>query len=331
MSRARLEALSATRAHVFLRANQRPAGVILRVQRVRPPRPDRFQPNRAMEITPDYLDAVITKLRRRNMEIVSLDEMLRRLIEGDPRGGVCFACDGGYVDHAEWVHPIFRKHAAPFAAFVPTSFADRIGELWWLVLEAVIGKTDQLALVLDGTDERFDCRTASEKARLFEALSSWLWARPTNDDISRCVHDLAGRYEVDMAALCEDTCMGWDEIAALAADPLITIGAQTINHPILAKLPEAKVRSELALSRAVIETAIGMRPDHLAYPFGDDRAVGPREFAIAAELGFKSALTSRPGVLGARHRTELTALPRVTLDGEFQRLRYLPALLAGIG
>jgi len=331
MRKVRLEALSATGAYVLTRAYQRPVGAILRLQRVRPPRSDRFQPNRAMEITPNFLNSMIAKLRRRKVEVVSLDEIIHRLIERDPRGGVCFTCDGGYVDHSEWVYPIFRKHDLPFAAFVPTGFVDQIADLWWLVLEAVIRKTDQLALVLDGADQRFECRSAREKTQLFEDLSSWLWERPSDDDIRRCVGDLAARYEVDLTALRTNTCMGWDEIATLAADPLVTIGAQTIKHPILAKLPEDKVRSELAMSRAVVESAIGVRPDHLVYPFGDDRAAGPREFAIAAELGFKSALTSRPGVLLARHRAELMALPRVTLDGEFQRLRYLPALLAGLG
>ena len=33
--------------------------------------------------------------------------------------------------------------------------------------------------------------------------------------------------------------MTWDELAALAADPLVTIGAHTVNHVMLAKVPES--------------------------------------------------------------------------------------------
>ena len=96
--------------------------------------------------------------------------------------------------------------------------------------------------------------------------------------------------------------MNWQEIAELAADPLVTIGAHTVNHPMLAKLPRDAVRSEMDMSRSVIEAALGVRPAHLSYPVGDPTSAGPREFGIAAELGFKTAVTTRPGVLFAAHR-----------------------------
>jgi peptidoglycan/xylan/chitin deacetylase (PgdA/CDA1 family) len=123
--------------------------------------------------------------------------------------------------------------------------------------------------------------------------------------------------------------MDWPQIAQLAADPLVTIGAHTVNHPMLARLPPEAARAEMDLSRSVIEAALNVRPRHLAYPFGDPTAAGPREFAAAAALGFKTAVTTRPGVLFAAHRDRLTALPRISLNGEYQQLRYVRVLLSG--
>ena len=51
-----------------------------------------------------------------------------------------------------------------------------------------------------------------------------------------------------------------ETVAKLAADPLVTIGAHTVNHPILTKLDDKAVRSELEESRNVIEAALGTRP-----------------------------------------------------------------------
>ena len=55
------------------------------------------------------------------------------------------------------------------------------------------------------------------------------------------------------------------------------------------------------------------------------------EFCIAAELGFKTAVTMRPGVLFKVHRDYLTALPRISVNGEFQQQRYLKVLISGAG
>ena len=123
----------------------------------------------------------------------------------------------------------------------------------------------------------------------------------TEDELRRVVRDLSVRYQVDIAAFCEELCMNWEELGRLAADPLVTIGAHTVNHVMLAKTPERQARSEMAMSRSVIEASLGVRPDHLSYPVGDPTSAGPREFRIAAELGFKTAVTTRPGVLFPEH------------------------------
>jgi len=82
-------------------------------------------------------------------------------------------------------------------------------------------------------------------------------------------------------------------------------------------------------SAAVIEAALGTRPVHFSYPVGDRTSAGPREFDIAAQLGFKTAVTTRPGVLFPEHAAHLTALPRISLNGEYQQSRYAKVLLSG--
>jgi peptidoglycan/xylan/chitin deacetylase (PgdA/CDA1 family) len=97
----------------------------------------------------------------------------------------------------------------------------------------------------------------------------------------------------------------------------------------LAKATPAVVRREMQMSAAVIEAALGRRPTHFSYPVGDPTSAGPREFAIARELGFKTAVTTRPGVLFPEHADHFTALPRLSLNGEFQRKRYVQVLTSG--
>ncbi len=325
-----LESLYFSGAHWLLKPLVGGVGAILTLHHVRPARPGRFQPNRLLEVTPHFFARVVTYLRRSGLDLVSLDEMHRRLTEGDfSRRFVCLTFDDGYRDVLEFAYPILKEAEAPFAVYVATSFPDRLGELWWLVLEAVIARNDRIGLPIDGQNRTFDCGTLAEKRALYDELYWWLRARPTEAELRSIIRDLAGCYSVDIAAFCRDLCMSWEELERLAADPLVTLGAHTVNHPMLAKLTEQAVRSELDLSRSVIEAALSLRPQHLSFPVGDPSSAGAREFKIAAELGFKTAVTTRPSVLFPEHREHFCALPRISLNGEFQQLRYVRVLLSG--
>ncbi|MBO0741819.1 MAG: polysaccharide deacetylase, partial [Hyphomicrobiaceae bacterium] len=56
---------------------------------------------------------------------------------------------------------------------------------------------------------------------------------------------------------------------------------------------------------------------------------GPREFDLVKELGLKTGVTTRKGLIHPRHASELTGLPRVWLDGDYQKQRYVKVLLSG--
>jgi peptidoglycan/xylan/chitin deacetylase (PgdA/CDA1 family) len=124
--------------------------------------------------------------------------------------------------------------------------------------------------------------------------------------------------------------MSWEELARLAADPLVTIGAHTVTHPRLRKLTAAAARHEMQASADRIERMLGRRPAHFAYPFGDAGAADTREFACAAELGFRTAFTTRPGVISMADGRRLTALPRISVNGCYQRIRHIQVLESGV-
>ena len=325
-----LEGLYFSGAHFALRPWLGGVGAIMTLHHVRPPRRDAFQPNRLLEVTPEFLDRVVATIRRAGVDIVTLDEARRRLLEADfRRRFVCLTLDDGYRDNMRYAYPILKKHEAPFTIYIPTSFPDRIGDLWWLTLEAAIARNTRIGLVMDGEDRSFDCSTTETKYALFEHIYWWLRRIEDEDEMRRVVRDLGTRYGVDPAEFCEDLCMRWDELEQLAADPLTTIGAHTVNHVMLKKASDDVVRTEMRMSAATIEAALGKRPKHFSYPVGDRTSAGPREFRIAAEVGFESAVTTRPGVLFPEHRAHMTALPRISLNGEYQQLRYAKVLMSG--
>src|SRR5258708_14248123 len=272
-------------------------GAIVTLHHVRRGRPDAFQPNQLLEITPRFLEKVVRKLRRRQLDLISLDEMHRRRVEGDfKRRFVCVTIDDGYRDTLQWAYPILKTHEVPFAVYVPTSFPDRIGELWWLAIEAVVARNQRISLLVDERERSFECATLAEKHHVYDQLYKWVRSFRTEDELRRVVRDLSVRYQVDIAAFCEQLCMSWEDLGRLAADPLVTIGAHTVNHVMLAKAPERQARAEMAMSRSVIEAALGLRPDHLTYPVGDYTSAGPPTFRLTASPRFKTPFHHPPAV-----------------------------------
>jgi peptidoglycan/xylan/chitin deacetylase (PgdA/CDA1 family) len=328
--RAGLEALYFTGAHVLLRPIFAGVGGIFMLHHVRPRRDGAFQPNHHLEITPEFLRAMLAHLRARGIDIVTIDEMHQRLVRRDfSRRFACFTFDDGYRDNRDFALPVMREFDAPLAVYVASDFAEGCGRLWWVALEMVVARAERIEAEIGGVAVRLDASTVDAKQAAFDRLHDWMRALPGEHDIRREISALCGRHGVDENAICRDLCLTWDELKRFADDPLITIGAHTITHCNLAKQAETVATHEMASSRARIEAALQRPAVHLAYPYGDKIAAGQREFALAQAAGFKTAVTTRPGMIFPGSAGHLTALPRVSLNGNYQDQRILPVLTSG--
>lgn len=305
------------------------AGVILRFERVIPRRPGRFQPLRANEITPRFLDRAVRALKRWKYDFVTMDEVCRRaVILSQRRRFVCITFDGAYKDVARAAYPILAHHRVPFTVFVPTAFPDGVGEAWWLALEKIIAKESRLSLVIDRTERHFGIRSLAEKNEAFEFLTSWLRQLPP-PDLSAAIHDLCKRYTVDLAALSREAMMDWADFSKLAADPLVTIGSATVNYPVLSNLRDADALREMTMGKAVAEAAFHREVRHFAYPFGDRNSFRRAHVVMAQEADFASAVSTIGGIVDTAGRTNLYALPRIAWDGRIGSLRALRVVLSG--
>lgn len=328
--RAGLEALYRTGAHHLLRPIFSGVGAIFMLHHVRPGRAADFQPNRHLEIEPAFLRATLSHLRAHDVDIITMDELHRRLDARDfSRRFACFTLDDGFRDNRDHALPVLREFDAPFIVYAVSDFAAGTGRLWWVALERLVARAEAIDVEMNGRRTHLAAKTAAQKDQAFDTLHDWLRALPNEHDVNREMSAMCARYGVDDAAIARELCMSWDELKAFAADPLVTIGAHTVTHANLAKQSEEAALRELRTNRADIEAAIGRKVEHLAYPFGDKCAAGPREFALARTAGFKTAVTTRPGVTYAESANHLTALQRVSLNGNYQDERFLPVLTSG--
>lgn len=320
----------ATGLHRLAARWTRGRGAILMFHRVRPWFARDFAPNRLLEITPDFLDATLRRVKAQGFDILPLDDALRRLDAPQPqRPFAVLTFDDGYRDMAEHALPVLERHAAPFTLYATTGYAEGKARLWWEELEAALSRLDSVEVEAgEGEPLRLPCVSSQEKADAFEAIY-WRLRPGPEDALLDVVAQLCRRAGVDGGKLTRDACLDYAGLAKLAAHPLCTIGAHSLTHSMLAKHDEATARREMAQSRAILSERLGCEIRHFAYPVGDPGSAGRREFALARELGFASAVTTRPGMIFPEHRDHFDALPRLSVNGLWQREAFIDVLLSG--
>ncbi|WP_264603520.1 polysaccharide deacetylase family protein [Rhodobium gokarnense] len=327
--KAGLNALYFTGTHRLLAPFTQGLGAILMLHRVAREPARGFSPNAFLEISPDYLIQVLEYLRAEDYDIVALDEVPGRLQNPDGRRFVAITFDDGFRDNYEIAYPILKRYGAPFTVFVASAFADRTIDLWWVALERIVAHSNELTVALHGRERSFECARPADKMKTFDTLQKWLTMTASEDEQRETIRRMAERADLDLAEMNAELAMTWGEIRELSDDPIATIGAHTVNHYAVARLDADRAREEIIAGADRIARMTGKRPEHFAYPYGSAMAAGPRDFEIVRDLGFKTAVTTRPGLLYGDHVDHMTALPRVSLNGEFQAIRYLDILLTG--
>ena len=122
---------------------------------------------------------MLSHLRQRGIDIVTMDEAHRRLVEKDfTRKFACFTLDDGYRDNRDHALPVFRDFDAPCIVYAVSDFAGGTGRLWWVALERAVASTDAIEVEIGGRMTRMEARTAEQKQAAFDRLHDWLRALP---------------------------------------------------------------------------------------------------------------------------------------------------------
>lgn len=306
-------------------------GAILMLHRVtaNPEKP--LGVNRHLNIAPDFLDAVLSDMKMRSYEFVTLDEAIERLRKGGNAGQFAtITADDAYRDNFTEALPVLETHRAPLTIYVAPALISGDADLWWDVVDEIVSQGEPISIETKRGREIIDCSTPAKRfaanARLHEHLTSDI----REQDQRQVLHVLARTSGVDPDAPRLKTLMNWEEIRRIAGHPLVTIGAHTVHHYNLMRLDEETARREMTEAALILESEIRRKPRHMAYPYGYAGAVGAREVTLAREAGYASAVTTRHGVLRAEHAAHLHALPRISVNGRYQRVAHIRTMLSGV-
>jgi peptidoglycan/xylan/chitin deacetylase (PgdA/CDA1 family) len=268
---------------------------------------DAFHPDHTLRCPVGKLEWILRRLRQEPSDFVTFDEAIERLSAPSTRPFVTFTFDDGFADNLTKALPVMEKFAAPFTVYVSTGMITRDIDAWWFGLAELIRRREEIDLRGLG---RFHCADAPSKQRAYAAIEA---AVHHNFDLLPAIREALAAAGVETRALVDKEALTEQQLRILSAHPLVTIGGHTTTHPNLARATPAVARREMAQNRAFLQDITGKPVDHNAYPFGHAGACGEREAEICRALGFRTAVTTRSGMLFAEHRRHLHALPRICL------------------
>ena len=301
-------------------------GHILMFHRISPEN-EAKKPNliKGTELTPERLENIIKFYLGHNYGIISLDQLsaiLQR--QNGSKKYVVFTFDDGYADNLIYAYPIFKKYNAPFTIYVTTGFIDRQAMMWWYSLSDFISNNNRMRFDLDNKTFEFDCSTNPAKEAAFINVRSLIMDCSENECLDR-IKKIFNQCKIDLYEKTDELALTWSQVKELSRDPLVTIGAHTVNHYLLNKLSPAAVKREMSESKMRLESMLNRDIKHFSYPFGGKGEIGIREYELAGECGFATATTTKPANIFLDDAKYLMNLPRygISEDINAQKLKFL--------
>lgn len=306
-------------------------GVIFTLHHVRPhEETSAFAPNAHLSITPQFLEEAIEAALECGLVPVHLHDLPSLLADNSERRAFCaFTLDDGYRNNAEYAAPVFRKFGVPYTIFITPGFVERTRSVWWESAAALTQKVTSFDFDFGSGPEHVKCASLSQKAEAFARLENFVQTTAEDEAVERIEH-VARQHGIDPIAIVDELVMDAAELKALSHDPLAHLGAHTMTHVNMRRIDAARLADEIEESTHRVEAYVGRRPQSFSYPYGWTKAAGEREAKAVFNAGFPVAVTTQAGVLGPHSLEKPMLLPRVSLNGHFQKKRFVKALISGL-
>ncbi len=299
-------------------------GLIFMLHRVLPENErNKFSLNRDLAISPEKLEEFILLFKEKGYQFISLDE-LHQWFEGKitlTQKFICLTFDDGYKDNLSYALPLLKKHSVPATIYIANCLPNGTALLWWYLFEEHAKTANHFVLNSSVGRVEYKWETSNQAYSQFGKVSESIKSIPS-PELESVLMEAFGKTKSEFEHLCTSESLTWEEIRTLSKEPLISIGAHTMNHISVKQQTDDLVESEMSASKKEIEKHIGQEVKHFAYPFGGDYDVSTRDLQIAKNVGFKTSTLNQPGNIFKSNRKNMLALSRMPLGNATDSERW---------
>jgi peptidoglycan/xylan/chitin deacetylase (PgdA/CDA1 family) len=251
----------------------------------------------------------------------------------DGRGRyVLITFDDGYRDNYEVAYPILKGQGVSATFFLTTGFIDRPRLPWWNEIAWMIrtcsrqcipsGDYFPRPILLDEPNREQALRQALRKYKSLPGHS-----------VTEYLQFLAGATGVDRFRKdgFANEWMTWDMIREMKAGGMF-FGGHTVNHPVLAQLPLAEQKEEIAGCALRLFEELGEPMHWFSYPIGGPEAFNQDTQTCLIEQNVKFAFSYYGGYWRCNDRNLLN-IPRLAVELDvtpnlFRAVLTIPQILA---
>jgi peptidoglycan/xylan/chitin deacetylase (PgdA/CDA1 family) len=318
---------------------RRPVLIVFTYHRIAEPATDPFY-EPVISATADAFREQLDWLYSR-FQLITLGELTAQLT-GDivwREPTVLLTFDDGYRDNFDIAVPILRERNAPATFFIPSLFVESPQLPWWDQIAYVIKhtKVDQLQLRYGQQGLQvpltINLRSTPRSAAITLLIRAFL--NGMIPDQAWFLDHLATEAEtaVNQEQLGRILFMSWDQLRQLVlAGSRFSVGSHTHGHRKLSDLDDSTQRYELSKSKHLLEAHLASEVTALAYPYGWRGTYTSRTRELAAQVGYRLAFASHPGV-NQYHSLDQYGIKRLSIGAadSVAMLRARTALQAAFG
>jgi peptidoglycan/xylan/chitin deacetylase (PgdA/CDA1 family) len=218
-----------------------------------------------------------------------------------PKRAVAVTFDDGYADNFCNAYPILSSEKIPATIFVATGYLNGSIEFWWDELERYLLAPKQAApskqIQMQGQIDERPNSTPEQKIIAHQSIQQLLkpMSQSARDEVLDVLALWAGQGREERP---DYRPMTTNELIQITQNGLIEIGAHTISHPVLSKLPLEVQFEEIIGSRQRLEGITESSVITFAYPYGTSEDYSDKTVEILKATGFHAACTTTHGSIG---------------------------------
>jgi peptidoglycan/xylan/chitin deacetylase (PgdA/CDA1 family) len=239
---------------------------------------------------------------RRHYRILHLEDALSELYapprkRQDPRMPLVITFDDGYLDNYVYAFPIAEEWRIPITIFLIPGFIESGRYFWWLAARYLVQHTSVEKVTIDG--RTYHPAQTRERGALAQAIDARLRYAQSVTERETLLDQLQIELGVSLPERSREGMddptlpLSWAEIGEMEQSGLVSFGAHTMHHPVLACITDvAELGNEIEECRRVLEARLKQPVRMFAYPIGKPEHIGLPALKAVKAAGYAWALTT---------------------------------------